>query len=304
MRRSLLLGLYQPCSPSIVGRERRWQSEFEARKRMAIDVKNLERSLGDVAPRVGSRSQGLSPDGPRVSVVVPTLNEALNLPHVLPRLPSGLHEVVLVDGFSTDDSVDVARSLLPEIRVVHQTRRGKGNALACGFAAVRGDVIVMLDADGSADPAEIPEFVAALSSGADFAKGSRFIDGGGSDDITPLRRIGNWGLTSLVNTLYGTEYSDLCYGYNAFWTRCLPAIDVDCDGFEVETLHQHSDCPGGFASRRGAKLRRQSTPRRKQSEHAPRRMEGPAHHPQGALPAGSGRAGAHRPRRGRLPTSS
>jgi hypothetical protein len=76
----------------------------------------------------------------------------------------------------------------------------------------------------------------ALCSGADFVKGSRFASGGGSADITRLRRLGNWGLSTLVNVLYGTRYSDLCYGYNAFWAYCLPHIDVNCDGFEVETL--------------------------------------------------------------------
>jgi glycosyltransferase involved in cell wall biosynthesis len=172
----------------------------------------------------------------RVSVVIPTLNEAENLPHVFSRLPTDLHEVILVDGGSKDNTVDVARALYPSIRVVPQGGRGKGNALACGFAACTGDVIVMLDADGSADPGEIPLFVEALLAGADFAKGSRRMAGGGSADITRFRGAGNAALTGIVNVLFGTSYSDLCYGYNAFWTRCLPHLDVDCDGFEVETL--------------------------------------------------------------------
>ncbi len=173
---------------------------------------------------------------PRVSVVIPTLNEAKNLPHVFANLPADIFEIVLVDGFSTDDTVTVARQLYPDVRIVPQTRRGKGNALACGFAACRGDVIVMLDADGSANGMEIPRFVEALTNGADFAKGSRFVDGGGSSDITFLRRIGNWFFSTLVNLLFGTRYSDLCYGYNVFWAHCLPYLSVDCDGFEVETL--------------------------------------------------------------------
>jgi glycosyltransferase involved in cell wall biosynthesis len=173
---------------------------------------------------------------PRVSVVVPTLNEARNLPHVFARLPKDIFEVILVDGRSTDDTVAVARSLRPDIRVVLETNAGKGCALRAGFQAARGDIIVMLDADGSADPQEIPAFVAALTAGADFAKGSRFADGGGSADITRIRRTGNRCLNGLVNLMYGTKYTDLCYGYNAFWTRCLEHVVVDCDGFEVETL--------------------------------------------------------------------
>ena len=170
-----------------------------------------------------------------VSVVVPTLNEAQNLPHVLTRIPPD-YEIVLVDGNSTDGTPDVARALRPDTRIVTQSRRGKGEALACGFAAAEGDIIVMLDADGSAKPEEIASFVDALVAGADFAKGSRFVAGGGSSDITWLRSTGNALLSGLVNLLFRTRYTDLCYGYNAFWRHCLPAMRVDCDGFEVETL--------------------------------------------------------------------
>jgi len=172
----------------------------------------------------------------RVSVVLPAMNEAANLPHVFERMPAEISEIILVDGHSTDDTVEIARALWPDIVVVKQTRRGKGNALACGMRAAKGDVIVMLDADGSTDPAEIPRFVAALLTGADFAKGTRFMTGGGSEDITFVRRLGNAALSSIVNRLWKVNYSDLCYGYNAFWTRCLPDINPDCNGFEVETL--------------------------------------------------------------------
>jgi glycosyl transferase family 2 len=173
---------------------------------------------------------------PRVSVVIPALNEADNLRHVLPRLPNGLHEVILVDGHSTDGTTRVARELLPSIRIVTQSGRGKGDAFQAGFGAVTGDIIVMLDADGSADPDEIPRFVDCLVGGADFAKGSRYIQGGGSADITRLRQLGNWALSRTANLLYGTHYTDLCYGYNAFWVQCLPYIALDVPGFEVETL--------------------------------------------------------------------
>jgi Glycosyl transferase family 2 len=184
-----------------------------------------------------------TPDGtakppcpPRVSVVIPARNEARNLPFVLSRLPAGLFEVILVDGHSDDDTVGVATRCRADIRVVCQRGHGKGNALACGFAAARGEVIVALDADGSTDPAEIPRFVQALRRGADFAKGSRFAPGGGSADITTLRKGGNLALVRLVNVLFRTRYTDLCYGFNAFWAKCLPMLEANCDGFEVETL--------------------------------------------------------------------
>jgi glycosyltransferase involved in cell wall biosynthesis len=186
---------------------------------------------------------------PRVSVVIPTLNEARNLPHVFARLPAGIHEVIVVDGHSVDDTVAVARGLRPDVRIVMQTRTGKGNALACGFVAATGDVIAMIDADGSTDPAEIPLFVRALVEGADFAKGTRFALGGGSSDITRLRGLGNRVLGGLVNLRYRTRYSDLCYGFNVFWRRHVTVLGLDAtspappgggrlwgDGFEVETL--------------------------------------------------------------------
>lgn len=181
-------------------------------------------------------------------MVIPTLNEARNLPHVFARLPEGVHEVIVVDGHSVDDTCAVARRLRPDTRIVMQTRTGKGNALACGFAAATGQIIVMLDADGSADAGEIPAFVRALLDGADFAKGSRFAPGGGSSDLTRLRTWGNRLLMALVNLVYRTDYSDLCYGFNVFWRRHLAVLRLDAaapseggkrlwgDGFEIETL--------------------------------------------------------------------
>ncbi len=203
--------------------------------------------------QINSRAQrklGTNDLEPTVSVVIPAKNEALNLPHVFAGLPRDLYEVILVDGGSTDETVEVARQLWPDITIIGQTRRGKGNALACGFEEASGDFIVMLDADGSTDPAEIPLFVDALKSGADFAKGSRFMTGAGSSDISRIRQMGNYFLNKAVNLLYGTRYTDLCYGYNAFRRECLSVIDLEGgevegvdertmlwgDGFEVETL--------------------------------------------------------------------
>jgi glycosyltransferase involved in cell wall biosynthesis len=193
-----------------------------------------------------------SPSGswPRISIVIPTLNEARNLPHVFEALPADIHEIIVVDGYSIDDTLAVVRQLKPEARIVMQTRRGKGNALACGCVVATGDIIALLDADGSNDAAEISGFVSALLAGADFAKGTRFAKGGGSSDITRLRRLGNRMLTLMVNVLYGASYTDLCYGFNVFWRKHLSVVGFDDstvgltdehgqrwgDGFEIETL--------------------------------------------------------------------
>ncbi|MGA8113761.1 MAG: glycosyltransferase family 2 protein [Actinocatenispora sp.] len=189
----------------------------------------------------------MRPDEPRVSIVVPVRNEARNLEVVLPQLPD-VHQIIVVDGHSVDDTIEVARRYRPDAEILTQTRQGKGNALACGFARVTGDAIVMFDGDDSADPAEISSFVKALVAGCDFAKGSRFTAEGGSEDITPLRRLGNAGLNFITNKLMRTQFTDLCYGYNAFWTDMLgvlnlPPVDLPPeagrqwgDGFEIEAL--------------------------------------------------------------------
>lgn len=171
-----------------------------------------------------------------VSVVIPTLNEAENLPHVLPRIPDWVNEVLLVDGNSTDETVAVARQLRPDIRIIMQKGKGKGDALRSGFAAASGDLIVMLDADGSTDPSEIPAFIGALLAGADFAKGSRFLQGGGTADMPWFRRAGNFAFVLAVRLLFGGQYSDLCYGYNAFWSRVPNLLNLDGNGFEIETM--------------------------------------------------------------------
>ncbi len=183
-----------------------------------------------------SQSDGHMETGYTVSVVVPALNEADNLPYVLPRIPSWVDEVILVDGHSTDGTPDVARRLLPDIRVVQQRGRGKGAALRTGFEHAQGDIIVMLDADGSTNPEEIPAFVGALLAGADFAKGSRFAHGGGTADMPLHRQLGNQFFVRLVRLFFGGRYSDLCYGYNAFWKSLVPLLCLDGEGFEIETM--------------------------------------------------------------------
>lgn len=188
--------------------------------------------------------RGLRPAQPRVSVVVPAKNEVDNVREILPYL-SSFYEVIVVVSDDDDETEQVAKAALPSAKVIRQTRKGKGNALVCGFEEVNGDVIVTFDIDGSADPHEIPRFVDALVRGADLAKGSRFSAGGGSQDITQFRSLGNYGLNLVASGLTGTRFTDLCYGFNAFWADQLPVLclpDTEAeepqfgDGFEIEAM--------------------------------------------------------------------
>jgi Glycosyl transferase family 2 len=201
--------------------------------------------LGDPTAGEADEASGTEPQDRRrhvpdgavtVSVVIPALNEADNLPHVLPGVARWADEIVLVDGRSHDGTIEMARRLCPAIRIVEEHQAGKGAALKSGLEAATGDVIVMMDADGSTDPAEIPRFVGALLGGADFAKGSRFVHGAGTSDMPHYRRVGNYLHTLLVRIFFGGRYSDLNYGYNAIWADAVPRLDLDGGGFEVEAV--------------------------------------------------------------------
>lgn len=184
---------------------------------------------------------------PRVSIVVPALNEARNLEIILPRLPK-VHEVIVVDGDSTDDSEAVVRAILPEAKFVRQTRRGKGNALAVGFAAVTGDIVVMFDADGSADPAEISRYVDALLAGADFAR----------DPVTSLAEAARTSRPCAVSATRVSAGRPICCSARGIRT-C--ATDTTPSGWT--SCHSYS-CPRSPFSNRsggtGSKSKRLSTP--------------------------------------------
>ena len=170
-----------------------------------------------------------------VSVVIPAMNEERNIAWVLERIPPYVDEVLLVDGHSTDDTVAVAREVRPHVRVIPQRGCGKGAAMRTGFEAAVGDYVVVLDADGSMDPGEIDYYVAVLDEGYDLVKGSRQLPGSGSLDLTPMRRLGNHVLVATVNITWGSEFTDLCYGYLAFRRDRLDELALTGRGFEIET---------------------------------------------------------------------
>lgn len=196
------------------------------------ETQTQDDALTNVVPRKRLWSEIM----PAVTVVIPTVNEAKNLPHVLPKIPTWVSQVIIVDGNSTDNTVEVARELYPSVDIIHQTGKGKGDAMALGFSKATGDIIVSIDADGSMDPNELIAYVGGLMAGADLVKGSRFAQGGGTHDMELHRKAGNRLLVWATRMMYGQHFSDLCYGYIAFWRDVLDVIEPDADGFEIEAM--------------------------------------------------------------------
>ena len=172
----------------------------------------------------------------KITALICTVNEEENLSRMLPKIPKWVDEVLLVDGHSTDNTVEVARKLCSNIRILYQPGRGKGDALRFGFKHAQGDIIVTLDADDTTDPEEMHKFIKPLLEGYDFAKGSRFALGLPSNK--PWHRIlGNWIIVMTYNILFFTKHTDLCSGYNAFWRKAMERVNLClADGFEDEPV--------------------------------------------------------------------
>lgn len=168
------------------------------------------------------------------SLVIPALNEAEGIRRLLSDLPSYLDEVIVVDGGSNDGTLDVVASLCPDAIVFRQSGKGKGNAIKEGLSVATGEIVVTMDADGSMAMDDVRRMIEALLDGCDFVKGSRSMPGGGSDDFTTLRRAGNWGLTLVANVLFGAAYTDITYGFNAYWRQVVVDISSLSDGFQFE----------------------------------------------------------------------
>jgi len=171
-------------------------------------------------------------------VIIPTLNEEENIAGVIRELHQmNYHNILVIDGNSNDRTVEVAKEF--GVNVLLQNGRGKGTALRQVFnhESLNGDVVVMMDADGSMSPKEIPLFIEALDSGADLVKGSRFLWYAHSEDMNLIRRIGNKFFISLVNWLCSANYTDLCYGFAAFRKDAIKKLypHLKSTNFEIET---------------------------------------------------------------------
>jgi len=173
-----------------------------------------------------------------VTVIVPTLNEEKTIAEVIWELNHlGYHNILIVDGNSRDRTVEIAKEFGANVLV--QNGRGKGAALRQAFNhdGLDGNVIVLIDADGSMNPKEIPALIKALDSGADLAKASRFTQYGYSEDMNLFRRIGNHFFILLVNLFWSTNYTDLCYGFGVFRKGAVKKLypHLKSKNFEIET---------------------------------------------------------------------
>ena len=157
------------------------------------------------------------PEGcPKITVLICALNEAKSLPYVLPKIPDWVDEILLVNGHSVDETVEITKKINPDIRILCQPGHGKANALEYGVKQATGEIIVTLDADGETDPSDISRFIEPILNGYDLAKGSRLIKGQ-RHGKSLYRWFGNKVLASTCNLLYNTRFTDVCSGYNAFW---------------------------------------------------------------------------------------
>jgi glycosyltransferase involved in cell wall biosynthesis len=184
-----------------------------------------------------------------ISVVIPVFNESGSLRGVLDSLPDDLFEVIVVDGNSMDNTLAIAEVHPKVSKVLKQKSRGKGAALSAGFAAASGELIAIIDADGSMDPGELLRFLECISDN-DIVKGSRYLPNGGSSDITLVRSVGNKTLTWIANKLFCQNWTDMAYGFALFRSSIIKDIGLTNydqlgsflghktygQGFEIETL--------------------------------------------------------------------
>ena len=174
----------------------------------------------------------------KVGIAIPAFNEEKNIGEVLWQLSKiGYGNVLVIDGLSKDGTLKVAEE--NGAKIVLQDGRGKGQAIRQVLSNdyLDSDALVLMDADGSMSADEVPRFVDALSKGADVAKGSRFISGGGTYDMTATRHFGNTLMTSAVNFFFRSKYTDLCYGFVALNRKAIRALApiLESNNFEIET---------------------------------------------------------------------
>lgn len=172
-----------------------------------------------------------------VTIVIPTFNEEGNIACVINELRHvGFQDILVIDGNSKDKTAEIVKKL--GVELIRQNGHGKGDALrqVFSYSALRGNTVVMMDADGSMNPKELFSFIEALKSDVDVVKGSRFMVGGHSEDMTFVRKVGNLFFVTLTNLLMRTGYTDLCYGFAVFRREAVERLypHLESKSFEIE----------------------------------------------------------------------
>lgn len=173
---------------------------------------------------------------PYISIIIPTFNEEQNIGRMIKGVKQVMgdysYEIIVVDNNSADGTVKIAGSL--GARVIHDDK-GKGSALIKGFKDANGSILISMDADLSHRPNELRLLVTGIESGYDMCTGSRFLTGGGTEDMPLIRKLGNKFFVGLVNLFYGSNFTDLCYGYRAFTKNATKKLHLSELGFGIET---------------------------------------------------------------------
>lgn len=173
----------------------------------------------------------------KVSIVIPAKNEEENLALVLHDLKNTVKdikkdiEIIVVNDHSNDHTDQIAVQNGAKV-VNNYGRPGKGNALRIGFKESNGDVIVMMDADYSHRPEDLPLFLDRIEKGAGLVIGSRIW--GGSDEYTRVRALGNVFFTAIFGFIFHVYLSDLLNGYKAFRREIFDAFVYTSSDFEIE----------------------------------------------------------------------
>jgi glycosyltransferase involved in cell wall biosynthesis len=167
----------------------------------------------------------------KISLVIPAFNEEKNLAVLLPQIPNFIDETIVVDSLSQDKTAEVSR--FHGVKVIF-AKRGKGIALRQGMEQAIGEIIVTMDGDCSQSLQDLSRFIEAIRSGCDIVIGSRFLEGGGSEEITLFRRFGIILFKSMINFFWKTSFTDVNYGYRAFRKEILPFLELTADGFDLD----------------------------------------------------------------------
>lgn len=172
----------------------------------------------------------------KVSLIIPTKNEAGAIGRLLKEVPKNIvDEIIVIDGHSTDNTAAEAKAQLRlgGDKFVLQKKKGFGAALLQGFKKSHGDVIIIMDGDGSQNPKDISKFIRKIEHGYTYVMGSRYGRGARSDDDTVIRLIGNRTLTFIANLIHGTNVSDSLYLFIAIRRRDLEKLHLSSLGIEI-----------------------------------------------------------------------